>query len=1075
MTAPLDTLVGLVEAQAARTPDAVAVIHGEFEMSYAELLVDARRVSHELARLGAGREIAVGICVPRSLHLPVALVGCLQSGSACLPLDPAYPSERLGQILADAAPPIVVATEATVSRLPAYGGRLLMLESCATGDDPPEPAAPDRAAAGGDLAYLLYTSGSTGEPKGVMLTHGALAHHALAAASLYGLGPADRTLQFASIGFDVSIEEIFPTLATGGAVVLRDDDVPILGVPWLDWLTAARPTVLNLPTAHWHEWVRDLRALAREVPRFVRLVVVGGERALGAAYSVWQHVGGNRVRWINAYGPAEASVTVTAFEGPREGQWPEAVDPPIGRPIGRATVRVLDEQRRVVPRGGSGELFVGGPGLARGYVGRPDLTAERFVTSPDAPGERVYGTGDVVRELEDGNLVFLGRRDEQVKIRGVRIEPGEVESVLARHPAIAEVTVIARENVPGDRRLIAYVIPDRGRDASAGGVPSASDLRRFLAERVPRQLIPARFVLMEYLPLTASGKVDKAALPEADGSTHAADATWASFPTETEATVARAWRDVLAVQDIAPDEDFFDLGGQSLQATQIIAALRDELGIAIGVSALFDAPTVAGLAACIDAIRTPRLRSPPLVARFHEPGERIPLSGSQQHMWRMEAVAIPPGLYNITAMHTFCGPVDLDALREALRHVVGRHDTLRTQFRVKERRPYQVVVTDVSIDLDVCDLTGAAAEQRDGGFRRLLAEQDAAPFSIAHAPLLRARLYRLAPDHAVLATTLDHLICDGTSAYIFLAEVIAAYEACSAGNEPVLPALPVQYADFALWQREYLTDDVLAREIDHWKRTLAGMRLGPAVPFDHVPETPTRHIVARHVSVDSDLYTALQRLARQSGVTVFVVVATAFAALCSRVSDEKDVVLSTTLSGRQRAEVARLIGCFHSVGRLRVDLSSDPTFADLLERTRDAVSGLLDNSDVPFFRVRQTALPPMPSGGGAAFLASVPTEFQYFPTARDEWTPGAGVVERPGSNHGADELYFRGHMHPLVVTLLDDGARIWGTFSYKTDWYDTQRMDMLADGFVQILSAVAGEPSLRLSAIPTYAAAHRGS
>ena len=1058
-----ETLSGLIEAQAERTPDAIAVIDGDTCLTYAELIARARSLAGALLERGVGPGAPVGICVERSSLLPVGLLAVMEAGGICLPLDPSYPPQRLAQLLADAGHRVVVATGATATRLPPNITRILRID-VETGHVGEAELAAARARIRPEFtAYLIYTSGSTGEPKGVMLTHRGLVHHARAIADLYRLGPSDRVLQFASIGFDVSIEEIFPTLLTGGAIVLRDDDVPVLGTPWLDWLAKAGPTVLNLPTAHWHEWVRDLQMLGRTVPESVRLVVVGGERAVGSAFAIWQHVGGERVRWINAYGPAEATVTATAFEGPPVGALPDGADPPIGRPVGCATVHVLDDQGGLVAEGAPGELYLGGQGLAGGYVHRPDLTAERFVRSPVAPGERLYRTGDIVRMLDDGNLAYVGRRDEQVKIRGVRVELGEVESVIARHPSVAEAAVVAREDTPGDRRLVAYVVADQAAD---GREPlTASGVRRFVAMRLPPQMVPTGFVSLDRMPLTSSGKVDRAALPLPGDVRTAAPPADARVLTETEAAVVGAWSRVLGATGVGADDDFFDLGGQSLQATQIVAALREVLGVDIGVNALFDAPTVAGFAGRIDAARRDAAPFPKLEPTQRRSGERIQLSLSQEHMWKVEANADPPGLLNVTAVHTFREPIDAVALRAALAHVVRRHEALRTRFIVDGGTPFQEVASDVTVDLDVWHLGAMAHDRRDAELQRLLAEQDASLFDLRFAPLFRCRLYRVADDQGVLATTFDHLVCDGTSAYIFLHEVAQAYAAYARGAEAASPPLPLQYADFALWQRAVLTDEALEQQVEYWKRTLAGMKLGPAVPFDHVPATPTRRIVARDITVTTDLHAAIRRLARQSGVTVFVIVAAAFQALCSRASGDSDVVVSTTLSGRRRAEVARLIGCFHSVGRIRTDLSGDPTFTELVARTHTAVAGLLDNSDVPFFRIREAAVPPMPSGG-AAFLAAVPTELQYFPTARDEWTVGAGVVERPGPDRGSDALYFRGHMHPLVVTVLDDGAELWGSFSYKVDWYDAETIEALADAFVHILGAVVAEPSLRVSQLP---------
>jgi len=892
-----------------------------------------------------------------------------------------------------------------------------------------------------------------------MLTHRGLVNHNRAVTRLYELGPEDRVVQFCSIGFDVSVEEIFMTWATGGTLVLRPDDVPVLGSAWLGWLERRGITVLNLPTAYWHEWVRDLHALGESVPAAVRLVIVGGEKALGAVLATWQRVGGDRVRWINAYGPAEASVLTTAYEPPA-GDWPADRDPPIGRPLAGTPVHILDEQGEPVATGKPGELHIGGVGLARGYLNRPELTARSFVADPfdDRPGARLYRTGDLVRRLPDGDLAFVGRRDEQVKIRGFRIELGEVESALARHPAVTEVAVAAREEQPGIRRLVAYVV------SSEDGSPTPVELRRFLAERLPPHMVPGAFVSLEALPVTPHGKVDREALPSPGEARRDLPTPWAAPRSATEESIEAIWSRVLGIAGLGVDDDFFDLGGHSLQAIQVVAEVGQSFGVQIGLRALLEAPTIARFAAVVDARRRGGEAIPPLVAGRARPGERVPLTFSQQQMWQLETNADPPGLFNVTAQHWFAGPVDEEAVRTALGDVVARHDTLRTSFSIDGGGPFQAVAPSVRVDLAVCDLRGVPAAEREGELHRRVAEQDAEAFDLARAPLFRACLYRVERERSMVAATFDHLVCDGTSAYVFLSELVAAYEARAAGRRPALHPLAVQYADFALWQREWLTEERLQDQLDYWKGKLQGMPLGPAVPFDRVPERPSRHIAATSVSVPPDVYARVHRLARGAGTTVFVAAVAAVQALFSRVGGATDIVLSTTLSGRQRSELEGLIGCFHGVGRIRTDLSGDPTFAEVLDRARESVLGLLDHQDVPFGRVRQAVLPHFPTGG-PALLAAVPVEFQYFPTAHDEWAPGRAVVERPGGQ-GPDELFFRGQLHPLNVTLLDDASRLWGHLTYKTDFYDTETIQSLADGLEELLAAVSRDPGLRVSEVP---------
>ena len=1058
------TLADLVEAQAARTPHAIAVVHGDEQHSYAELDERANRLAHHLQGLGVGPDVPVAVCAQRSSALALALLAILKAGGACLPLDPSHPPRRLAQMLDDAAPPVLLTQEVLEDRLPAHPGHVLCLDTgwSAVGGHP--PTAPVRSTGPDALAYVLYTSGSTGEPKGVMLTHRALVDHSLAVMRLYELSPDDRVVQFCSIGFDVSVEETFPTWASGGTVVLRPDDLPVLGTAWVQWLGRMEITVLNLPTAYWHEWVRDLQGLDEQVPAGVRLVIVGGEKALGAAYRTWRDLAGDRVRWLNAYGPAEAGPLTTVYEPPA-GNWPADRDPPIGRPLPGTPVHVLDEHGEPVVPGVPGELYIGGPRLARGYLNRPELTARSFVPDPfdERPGARLYATGDLVRLLPDGNLAFAGRRDEQVKIRGFRVELSEVESALVRHPDLAEAAVVAREEHPGDRRLVAYVVP-------AGDVPPAPvELRGFLSESLPPSMVPGAFVALDALPLTPHGKVDREALPSPGDPRRELPTARTALRSPTERAIAAIWSRVLGIEGLGADDDFFDLGGHSLQAIQVVAEVRQAFGVEMGLRALLEAPTVAGLAAVVDAQRGGGEAIPPLVPRSTRFGERIPLTLSQEQMWQLETAADPPGLFNVTAQHWFSGPVDEEALRAGLADITARHDTLRTSFRADDEGPFQTVEPSVPVDLAVSDLRGVADAQRDAELHSRVAEQDAAAFDLSRGPLFRACLYRVVPQRRRVAATFVHLVCDGTSAYVFLSELAAAYEARVAGEVPALRPLAVQYADFALWQRAWLTEERLQAQLEYWKDKLEGMPLGPAVPFDRVPERPSRRIAVVSVSVAPDVYTRLQRLARTAHTTVFVAAVAAVQALFARFGGGTDIVLSTTLSGRQRAELEGLIGCFHGVGRIRTDLSGDPTFAEVVGRARESVLGLLEHQDIPFGRVRRAVLPDMPTGG-PALLASVPVEFQYFHTAHDEWAPGTGVVERPGPDKGPDELFFRGQLHPLNVTLLDDGSRLWGEMTYKTDFYDAQTIQWLAAGLQELLAAVSEDPALPVSQVPAGAA-----
>ena len=1070
---PAISVADLVEDQVERRPTALAVVAREGSLTYAELDACANRLAHHLQSLGVGPELVVGVCVERSLEMAVGFLGVLKAGGACLPLDPSYPPERLALMLADSATPVVLVGPHLLGRLPPHGARTVSLDAdgadaAAVARLPSRP--PVRQVAPDNLAYVIYTSGSTGEPKGVMLTHRGLVNHNRAIARLFELRPSDRVLQFCSISFDVSIEELFPSWSSGATVVLRADDLPTLGPDWLAWLRKHGVTVLNLPTAYWHEWGRDLQSMEEPVPADVRLVVVGGEKVLGSGYRTWLAVGGDGARWLNAYGPAEASVTVTAYEPPR-GSGLDGRDPPIGRPVAGATLHILDERGSPVDEGGAGELCVGGDGLARGYLRRPDLTAERFVPDPfsDRPGSRLYRTGDLGRRLPSGDIEFVDRLDHQLKVRGFRIESGEVETALVGHPVISEAVVLAREDAPGDRRLVAYVV------AGDGATPSASELRRYLSDRLPAYMVPTAFVALDAFPQTPNGKVDRAALPAPPHTRPHLANEWVAPRTATEEALASIWSGVLGIGGVGVEDDFFELGGHSLLATQVIARAREAFATDVPLQAIFEAPTIAGLAAVIESRTDRHPVAPPLVPQPRPPGARIPLSLAQEQMLGLELEATPPGLYNVTALHRFSEPVEIDALRRALDYMLQRHESLRTGVRVDDDGAYQVIAPVAEVKLTVSEIGVPAGEEADAELQRRITEQDARPFDLATPPLFRAQLIGLSARASQLVVTFDHLICDMTSAYVFLGEVTTAYEALADDRAPELSPLPVQYADYAIWQRRWLTEERLAAQYEYWRDVLSGMPMGPAVPFDHVPATPTRRIRRRPVAVPPELYRPLQGVARSARATPFVVVAAAVKALLSRHGGRTDIVLSTTLSGRQRNECEGLIGMFAGVGRMRTDMAGDPTFAALVERVRDTVLGLFEHQDIPFMKVRDTLFPDFPRFGDHVRTAAViPIELLYFHAAHDHWAPGSGVVERPGSDEAVDDLFFRGQLQPLSMTFVDDGSQMWGHLSYKLDFYDETTVEDLGSGLERLLAAVAEDPGLRLSQLPVMARAGAG-
>ncbi|MGC2273092.1 MAG: amino acid adenylation domain-containing protein [Candidatus Sulfotelmatobacter sp.] len=579
------------EQQSDRTPNAVAAEYEGQTLTYAELDRRANQLAGYLRKLGAGARDRVAVCLKRSLELPVALLAVLKMGGACVPLDPSYPKERLAMMLDDAAPPVLLTNESGLSEFAGSDLRIVNpLQEWATisqecGERIPKEIGP------ADIAYVIYTSGSTGTPKGVLITHGGLVNHGLATVELFGHGPSDRVLQFSSISFDIAIEEMFPTWLAGAAVVFRPEDLALPAAQFLGWVRERGITVLDLPTAYWHELVHELSELKEPVPESLRLVIVGGEKASATAFSAWKNVVGNRVRWINTYGPTEASVIVTAYEPPTSPDVPAPAMLPIGRPIANTEVYLLDQDLNPVPAGVAGELHIGGAGLARGYLNRPESTAEKFIRNPfrDDASARLYKTGDMAQLSPSGEIEFLGRRDFQVKIRGFRVEPGEIEAVLECHPGVRDIVVVAREWGGGDKRLVAYFVPE------AGSQPDAGALRAFLQGKLPAYMVPALFVPLAAMPLTPNGKVDRRALPEP--LTGDVESATLAKPKDTlELQLTGIWESVLGVRTISTEQNFFDLGGHSIIAVRLMHRIEHDLQRKLPITMLLEAPTIAGMA-----------------------------------------------------------------------------------------------------------------------------------------------------------------------------------------------------------------------------------------------------------------------------------------------------------------------------------------------------------------------------------------------------------------------------------------------------------------------------------------------
>ncbi len=925
------TLQGLCTAQARRSPRADAVVYEGDRLTYAELDRRANRLAHYLGARGVGPETLVAIAVERSLAMIWALLGILKAGAAYVPLDPSYPGERLAFMLDDCQAPVLLTVRSLVATLPPYRGLLVCLDEPGLLENESEED-PGIAVGPGNLAYAIYTSGSTGNPKAALNTQGGIVNRLLWMQEAYRLTAADRVLQKTPISFDVSVWELFWPLLAGARLVIcrpgghRDS-------AYLARLIARE----RVTTAH---FVPSMLEVFLEDPAVagcgcLERVICSGE-ALPAAVEQ-RFFSRLAARLHNLYGPTEAAVDVTYWACERGGGRRSV---PIGRPIANTAIHLLDPDLRPVPVGVPGELHISGAGLARGYLGRPGLTAEKFIPHPvaDVPGAVLYRTGDLARFLADGAIEFLGRLDHQVKLRGFRVEPGEIESALCDHPAVKSAVVLLREGSLGDRRLVAYVVLAGA--AGTAGIPGPilAELRRHLAERLPEHMVPAGFVPLAELPLSANGKLDRRALPElGDGALQIPGR--GCFRTPFEEIVAGVLARVLGRERVGVGKDFFALGGHSLLALRALSALGVMVGRELPVTALFQHPTAASLAASLEALLA--TSEGPAAPAIRPTGGRVarPLSFAQQRLWFLDQLEPGSPLYNCPLAVRLTGNLDLRALERSLAEICARHEVLRTVFPGAGGVPIPVTRPALHPSLPLIDLAALRPARREAESARLSAEEAGRVFDLACGPLVRGAVLRIGPQRHLGLLTFHHIVCDEWSLGVLVRELGAFYSGFAAGRPVALPELPVQYADFALWQQEQLRSDVVAGHLSYWRRQLAGAPARLELPLDRQPRQPSHRGAMHRFELSPDLCRGLEEVGRRDGATLFMTLLAAFQVLLYRSSGQDDVVVGADLANRGRPEIEDLIGFFINLVPLRGDLAGNPPFRELLQRVRQAVLG----------------------------------------------------------------------------------------------------------------------------------------
>jgi amino acid adenylation domain-containing protein len=1040
-------------AQAALTPGRLAVVADGEEVTYGELDARSNRLARHLRALGVGPEARVALCLRRTADLLVGLLGVLKAGGAYVPLDPGHPPERLAFLLVDSGATVLLTHAGLADSLPGPHRTVcldrdmprLSRESAGPLGGTPDPAS---------LAYVIYTSGSTGKPKGVGVEHRQIASYLDAVLARLELEPGASYALVSTLAADLGNTVIFPALATGGTLHVLSQESASDPEAASAYFERHPVDCLKIVPSHLASLLETARP-ERVLPR--RRLVVGGEASRRDWIRQIRELA-PACRVLNHYGPTETTVGVLAAEADRprgEGAWTDTV--PLGTSLAHARVYLLDPCLRTVAEEVAGEIAIGGAAVARGYLGHPALTAERFVPDPWSvePGGRMYRTGDLARWLPWGELEFLGRIDHQVKVRGYRVELGEIEQVLRSHARVREAVVVVHEKAAGDVRLVAYLVLAAG--GSEGG-PGARELREHVGSKLPEPMIPSAFVRLSQLPLSPNGKVDRRALAQRELAEEARP--WTAPCTPVEEIVAEIWSEVLRLERVGVEESFFELGGHSLLATQVVSRVRESFGVELPLRSLFEAPTVRGLAARVEGARGGFV--PPPIERADR-GRPLPLSFAQQRLWFLQQMDPESTVYNIPGVYVLAGDLNVAALEGAIQKIVWRHEALRTTFPAVESEQVQRIHPPSPVRIPRIDLTALPAAARRPEAERLAVQEIHTPFDLVAGPVLRLLLLGLGEREHVLCFNLHHIISDGWSFGVIVGELTALYTSLAGGGLPELPELPVQYADFAAWQRGWLQGERLESELAFWRDQLAGApptldlatdRPRPAVQSFRGTELPFR--------LEADLSRRLLALSRAEEVTPFMLLLAAYQALLAGYTRQNDLCVGAPIAGRNRREIEPLIGFFVNTLVLRAKLAGDREFRQILRQARERTLLAYSHQDLPFEKLVEELSP-------ERSLAHTP----LFQAALAWQHPAPAGQELPGLRLRPIELAGGTVKFDLMLSLRETQAGLEGAISYGSDLFDAVTIQRLLGHFRSLLESACARPDARLSELDLLGPAER--
>ena len=1014
-------LFEFLEHSARSDPDRTAVIEpGQGSITYGELNALANQLRDQLHHDGVCRGDRVGVYLHKSIDSVAAIFGILKVGAAYVPVDPGAPVSRNAYILGDCQVKAVVIEESFVNDLTSEWSaegdicRLLILKSAGGGRyikemldqaqasteiSPQDSVSPSLD----DLAYILYTSGSTGKPKGVQITNNAVINFLNSMRREPGLTPQDRLLAVTTLSFDIAALELLLPLTVGACVIIASREACSDGLMLRRKLADSRATVMQATPA---TWTMLLNAGWRGDGKLK--ILCGGEawtkelarNLLACGSSVW-----------NMYGPTETTIWSAVNRITPED---DAVH--IGLPIDNTQIHILDHYLQLVPIGIAGELCIGGDGLARGYLHKPDVTAEKFIPDPfsSTPGARLYKTGDLSRRLKNGQIEFIGRRDHQIKIRGHRIELGEIDSVLAQHTAVQDVVVLARPDARGDQSLVAYIV------AAPGQMISKDELYIHLKHKLPAYMLPSAFVMLDAMPLTPNGKLDRKALPSPDASSLRSQDAYVPARDETEELIAGIWADSLGLSQVGIDDNFFELGGHSLLATQILSRIHESTSVELRLRDLFESPTVALLAEHIHQARSAGCGKalPPITQADRR--EDLPLSLAQQRLWFIEQLEPGNPNYNIAGAARLAGRLDVAALQSSLDYITRRHEALRTSFGQRSGRPVQVISGQCRVRLDQIDLSRLSEGERGREVVRVCEQEAATGFDIRSVPLWRVKLVKEAEQRHVLIINLHHMISDGRSVGLMIDQLGEAYEAYSGGREPELGQMDVQYGDYAVWQREQLSEDVMEEQLSYWEKQLEGVGASLGLWKTGARAEESSRAGVERVRLSEEESERLTRMSRREGVTTYMTLMAGLQMLLHRYSGEGRVVVGTPVDGRRKAETQNLIGMMVNTVAVAVDVSSEVTVRQMLRRVRDAVLGGEANQGVPFERVVERVRPERAIGE----VPFVEVMMSMERVSEQEQEVGGLTVRR-------EQIRSWGAKVGLNVVMEERGGRIEGRIEYR--------------------------------------------